>query len=67
MSKMKTIGYIAGFMGVMAIAAGCAKEQDDKGYMIPYRFEEGKRLLKVGVNISTETRTIDGWAVDICS
>ena len=28
MSKMKTIGYIAGFMGVMAIAAGCAKEQE---------------------------------------
>ena len=43
------------------------KQIDDKGYMIPYRFEEGKRLLKVGVNISTETRTIDGWAVDICS
>ena len=28
MCKMKTIGYIAGFMGVMAIAAGCAKEQE---------------------------------------
>ena len=25
---MKTIGYIAGFMGVMAIASGCAKEQE---------------------------------------
>lgn len=28
MSKMKKIGYIAGFMGVVAIAAGCAKEQE---------------------------------------
>ena len=52
---------------VDSTAETALKQIDDKGYMIPYRFEEGKRLLKVGVNISTETRTIDGWAVDICS
>ena len=48
---------------VDSTAETALKQIDDKGYMIPYRFEEGKHLVKVGVNISTETRTIDGWAV----
>ena len=38
---------------------------DDKGYMIPYTFETGKRLVKVGVNISTTSRTLDGWTVAV--
>ena len=48
---------------VGSTAETALKQIDDKGYMIPYRFEDGKRLVKVGVNISTATRTIDGWAV----
>ncbi len=48
---------------VDSTAETALKQIDDKGYMIPYRFEDGKRLVKVGVNISTATRTIDGWAV----
>ena len=49
---------------------------DEKGYLIPFRFEypnasegastgpaTGKRLVKVGVNISTQTRTIESWKV----
>ena len=48
---------------VDSTAETALKQIDDKGYMIPYRFEDGKHLVKVGVNISTETRTIDGWAV----
>ena len=48
-------------------AEAALKQIDDKGYMIPYRFEDGKRLVKIGVNISTMTRTIDGWVVDFCS
>ena len=48
---------------VDSTAETALKQIDDKGYMIPYRFEEGRRLVKVGVNISTATRTIDGWAV----
>lgn len=48
-------------------AEAALKQIDDKGYMIPYRFEDGKRLVKIGVNISTVTRTIDGWVVDFCS
>ncbi|HBH09253.1 MAG TPA: hypothetical protein DDX40_07630, partial [Rikenellaceae bacterium] len=57
------------------------RQIDDKGYLIPYRFEgsekmvtstssvtgsgsaAGRRLVKVGVNISTQTRTIDSWKI----
>lgn len=38
---------------------------DDRGYMIPYTFETGKRLVKVGVNISTTSRTLEGWTVAV--
>lgn len=37
------------------------KQIDEKGYMLPYRFEEGKNLVKVGVNISSQTRTVEKW------
>ena len=37
------------------------KQIDDKGYMLPYKFEEGKNLVKVGVNISSQTRTVEKW------
>ncbi len=46
------------------------RQIDDKGYLIPYRAESlcadnaaAKELVKVGVNISTKTRTIDEWNV----
>lgn len=41
------------------------KQIDDKGYMIPFRFENGKRLVKVGVNISTVSRTLEDWKIDV--
>ena len=37
---------------------------DDKGYLIPYT-TEGKRLVKVGLNFSSETRTLQDWIVII--
>lgn len=37
------------------------KQIDGKGYMIPYR-KEG-RCVKVGVNISSATRTLESWKV----
>jgi hypothetical protein len=40
------------------------RQIDDKGYLIPYKCEEGLRLVKVGVNISTATRTIDSWKIE---
>lgn len=39
------------------------KQIDDKGYMLPYKFETGKDLVKVGVNISSQTRTVDSWVI----
>ena len=49
------------------------KQIDEKGYLIPYRFEGTsdnneaasvtEQLVKVGINISTQTRTIDSWEV----
>ena len=37
---------------------------DDKGYLIPYT-TEGKRLVKVGLNFSSETRTLQDWVIKI--
>lgn len=42
-------------------AEDALKQIDDKGHLIPYKAEEGMEQLKVGVNISTRTRTIDAW------
>lgn len=42
-------------------AEDALKQIDDKGYMLPYKFEEGKNLVKVGVNISLQTRTVEKW------
>mgnify|MGYP002674160454 CR=1 FL=1 len=39
------------------------RQIDDKGYLIPYKAEDGLELSKVGVNISTKTRTIESWKV----
>ena len=36
---------------------------NDKGYLIPYKLD-GKRLVKVGVNFSKETRNVDRYIVE---
>ena len=36
---------------------------NDKGYLIPYKLD-GKRLVKVGVNFSKETRNVDRYLVE---
>lgn len=36
---------------------------DEKGYLIPYECD-GRQIVKVAVNFSTEGHTIDGWAID---
>jgi len=38
------------------------KQIDDKGYLIPYS-ADGKRLYKIGVNFSSEQRTISDWII----
>ena len=35
---------------------------DDKGYAIPYQ-TDGRKVVKVGVSFSSETKTIDSWIV----
>ena len=55
------------------------RQIDEKGYLIPYRFKcpdaredastgsaTSKTLVKVGVNISTQTRTIESWKISEC-
>ena len=42
-------------------AEDALKQIDEKGYMLPYKFEDGKNLVKVGVNISSKTRTVEKW------
>lgn len=45
-------------------AEDALKQIDEKGYMLPYKFDDGKNLVKVGVNISSQTRTVEKWIVD---
>ena len=44
-------------------ADAALRQIDDKGYLIPYKVEDGLEIAKVGVNLSTKTRTIDSWKV----
>ena len=43
-------------------ADAALKQIDEKGYLIPYT-ADGKRLVKVGVNYSSEERTITEWRI----
>ena len=45
-------------------SARAALEQiNAKDYALPFAVDE-RRIIKVGVNFSTKTRTIDGWEVE---
>ena len=44
-------------------ADAALKQIDEKGYLIPYT-ADGKRLVKVGVNYSSEERTITEWRIE---
>ena len=33
---------------------------ESKNYLIPYQ-QDGRQLVRVGINFSSQTRTIDGW------
>ena len=58
--RTKGCTYIFEFK-VDSSAEDALTQIDDKGYMIPYK-KEG-RCVKVGVNISSATRTLDSWKV----
>mgnify|MGYP005746008069 FL=1 len=44
-------------------ADAALKQIDEKGYLVPYT-AEGRRLVKVGVNYSSEERTITDWKIE---
>ncbi len=44
-------------------ADAALRQIDEKGYLIPYS-ADGKRLVKVGVNYSSEERTITEWRIE---
>ena len=44
-------------------ADAALRQIDEKGYLIPYT-ADGKRLIKVGVNYSSEERTITEWRIE---
>lgn len=44
-------------------ADAALRQIDKKGYLIPYT-ADGKRLVKVGVNYSSEERTITEWRIE---
>ena len=43
-------------------AAEALAQIDQKGYMLPFA-SDGRKLVKVGVNFSSTTRTIDAWVI----
>lgn len=43
-------------------AAEALKQIDERGYMLPYT-ADGRKLVKCGINFSTQTRTIENWAI----
>lgn len=44
-------------------AAEALAQIDRKGYLVPFE-RDGRRLVKVGVNFSPQTRSIDEWLVE---
>ena len=38
------------------------RQIDEKGYMIPYQ-ADGKRMVKIGISFSSETKTVEDWKI----
>jgi hypothetical protein len=36
---------------------------NDKGYALPF-LSSGKKVFKIGINFSAETKSIDRWAIE---
>ena len=39
------------------------RQIDEKGYLVPFT-SDGRKLYKVGVNFSAQTRTVDEWVIE---
>lgn len=60
--KTKDAVYVFEFK-LNGSAEEALRQIDEKGYLIPYALD-GKRLVKVGVNFSKETRNVDKYIVE---
>ena len=61
---VKTKDYIYVFeFKLNGSAEEALRQIDEKGYLIPYSLD-GRRLVKVGVNFSKETRNVDRYIVE---
>lgn len=49
---------------VSDLAQSALEQIDTKGYAIPYQ-TDGRRVVKVGVKMNTETRTVEDWKVKL--
>ena len=61
---VKTSAYIYVFEFKIDRSAQEAMAQiDSKDYLLPFK-SDGRTLVKVGANFSTETRSIDSWITE---
>ena len=44
-------------------AAEVLAQIDDRGYLVPFQ-ADGRKLVKVGVNFSGETQTVEDWLIE---
>ena len=44
-------------------ATNALKQIDSKGYAIAYQ-TDGRKVVKVGVRMNTDTRTVEEWSID---
>jgi hypothetical protein len=58
---LNTVIYVVEFK-VNASADEALAQIDSRGYTIPYE-ADGRKVVKVGVNFSSETRTIEEWKI----
>jgi hypothetical protein len=58
---LNTVIYVVEFK-VNASADEALAQIDSRGYTIPYEVD-GRKVVKVGVNFSSETRTIEEWKI----
>ena len=61
---VRTAGYIFVFEFKMDSSPETALRQiDEKSYLLPFK-ADGRRLIKIGANFSSKTRSLDSWIIE---
>ncbi len=61
---VRTAGYIYVFEFKMDSSPETALRQiDEKSYLLPFK-ADGRRLIKIGANFSSKTRSLDSWIIE---